>query len=105
MAVRRLASADVQPKDFAFSAENLAWAKKQIEKYPPGREASAVIPLLWKAQEQHGGWLPEPAIRYVADMQGSAYTRRSWLTPVLGGVAAIGALIFLTAILIVAVSP
>src|SRR5512138_435982 len=75
MAVRRLAPADVQPKDFAFTAENLAWARKQIEKYPPGRQASAVIPLLWKAQEQHDGWLPEPAIRYVADMLGMMHIR------------------------------
>jgi len=75
MAVRRLASADIQPRDFAFTADNLAWAKKQIEKYPPGRQASAVIPLLWRAQEQHDGWLPEPAIRYVADMLGMVHIR------------------------------
>ena len=75
MAVRRLAPADVQPKDFAFTAENLAWARKQIEKYPPGRQASAVIPLLWKAQEQHEGWVPEAAIRYVADMLGMVHIR------------------------------
>lgn len=66
MAVRRLA--EKQPKDFAFSAENLAWAKREMEKYPAGRQASAVIPLLWRAQEQSGGWLPEPAIRHVADL-------------------------------------
>ena len=66
MAVRRLA--EKQPKDFAFSAENLAWAKREMEKYPPGRQASAIIPLLWRAQEQSGGWLPEPAIRHVADL-------------------------------------
>jgi NADH-quinone oxidoreductase subunit E len=67
MAVRRLAPAEVQPKEFSFSKDNLAWAKKQLEKYPPGRQASAVIPVLWKAQEQAGGWVPEAAIRYVAD--------------------------------------
>ena len=75
MAVRRLAPPEMQPKAFAFSAENLAWAKQQIGKYPPGRQASAVIPLLWRAQEQHGGWLPEPAIRHVADMLGMAHIR------------------------------
>jgi len=75
MAVRRLASPEIQPKEFSFSADNLAWAKKQIEKYPPGRQASAIIPLLWRAQEQHGGWLPEPAIRYVAEMLGMARIR------------------------------
>jgi NADH-quinone oxidoreductase subunit E len=75
MAVRRLAPADIQPKEFSFTADNLAWAKKQIEKYPAGRQASAVIPLLWRAQEQHDGWLPEPAIRYVAEMLSMAHIR------------------------------
>ena len=73
MAVRRLA--EKQPKDFAFTAENLAWAKNEIKKYPDGRQASAVIPVLWRAQEQAGGWLPEPAIRAVADLLGMAHIR------------------------------
>jgi NADH-quinone oxidoreductase subunit E len=75
MSVRRLAPAEVQPKEFAFTAENLAWAKQQIAKYPEGRQASAVIPLLWRAQEQAGGWTPQKAIEYVADMLGMAYIR------------------------------
>jgi NADH-quinone oxidoreductase subunit E len=75
MAPRRLAEAAIQPKDFSFSADNLAWAKKQLSKYPDGRQASAVIPLLWKAQEQAGGWVPEAAIRYVADFLSMAYIR------------------------------
>jgi NADH-quinone oxidoreductase subunit E len=73
MAVRRLSPE--QPHSFTFSAENLAWAKATIEKYPKGKEASAIIPLLWRAQEQCGGWLPEPALRVVADMLGMAYIR------------------------------
>ena len=68
MAVRRLAPPELQPEDFAFTAENMEWAKLRIAKYPQGRQASAVIPLLWKAQEQSGGWLPQRAIEYVADM-------------------------------------
>jgi NADH-quinone oxidoreductase subunit E len=75
MAVRRLAPPNLQPKDFAFTAENAAWAKKQIEKYPAGRQQSAIIPLLWRAQEQHGGWLPEAAIRRVGEMLGMAHIR------------------------------
>jgi NADH-quinone oxidoreductase subunit E len=70
MAVRRLAPPELQPKDFAFTPENLAWAKKEITKYPEGRQASAVIPLLWRAQEQAGGWTPQKAIEYVADFLG-----------------------------------
>jgi NADH-quinone oxidoreductase subunit E len=75
MSVRRLAPIEQQPKEFSFTKENLDWAKKQIAKYPEGREQSAVIPLLWRAQEQHGGWLPEVAIRYVADMLGMPHIR------------------------------
>jgi len=70
MSVRRLAEAHLQPKEFAFTADNLAWAKTQIAKYPEGRQASAVIPLLWRAQEQTGGWLPQKAIEYVAEVLG-----------------------------------
>jgi len=68
MSVRRLA--EKQPESFAFTAENLAWAKQQIARYPEGRQASAVIPLLWRAQEQAGGWLPQKAIEHVAEVLG-----------------------------------
>ncbi len=73
MAVRRLA--EIQPESFAFTSENRAWADDQIKKFPEGRQASAVIPLLWRAQEQHDGWLPEPAIRHVGDVLGMPYIR------------------------------
>ena len=73
MSVRRLATD--QPEGFAFTPQNLEWANAQIKKYPEGRQASAVLPILWRAQEQMGGWLPEPALRYVADMLGLAYIR------------------------------
>jgi NADH-quinone oxidoreductase subunit E len=73
MAVRRLHPD--QPHGFSFTPENLSWAKETIAKYPEGKEASAIIPLLWRAQEQLGGWLSEPALRHVADMLGVAYIR------------------------------
>ncbi|WP_299962415.1 NADH-quinone oxidoreductase subunit NuoE [uncultured Roseobacter sp.] len=63
-----------QPATFAFTDANLAWAEGQITKYPEGREASAIIPLLWRAQEQEG-WLSKPAIETVADMLGLSYIR------------------------------
>jgi NADH-quinone oxidoreductase subunit E len=72
MAVRRLHPE--QPASFAFTPENIEWAKARIAQYPPGKQASAVIPLLWRAQEQEG-WTTEPAIRAVADMLGMAYIR------------------------------
>jgi NADH-quinone oxidoreductase subunit E len=73
MSVRRLA--EKQPPSFAFTAQNLEWAKAQIAKYPPGRQQSAVIPILWRAQEQSGGWLPQKAIEAVAQMLGMAKIR------------------------------
>ena len=63
-----------QPDSFAFTPANQAWAEAQMTKYPEGRQASAVIPLLWRAQEQEG-WLTKPAIEAVADMLGMAYIR------------------------------
>ncbi|MCA0905200.1 NADH-quinone oxidoreductase subunit NuoE [Ruegeria marisrubri] len=63
-----------QPESFAFTAANQQWAEAQITKYPEGRQASAVIPLLWRAQEQEG-WLSRPAIEAIADMLGMAYIR------------------------------
>ena len=63
-----------QPTSFAFTALNLEWARGQISKYPEGRQASAIIPLLWRAQEQEG-WLSRPAIELVANMLGMAYIR------------------------------
>jgi NADH-quinone oxidoreductase subunit E len=73
MSVRRLA--EQQPATFAFTPENEAWAATEIAKYPPGRQASAIIPLLWRAQAQHDYWLPKPAIEKVADMLGLPYIR------------------------------
>ena len=63
-----------QPEAFAFTPANRAWAEAQIAKYPPGRQASAIIPLLWRAQEQEG-WLTRPAIEHVARMLGMPYIR------------------------------
>lgn len=63
-----------QPEGFEFLPANLAWAEAQITKYPEGRQASAIIPLLWRAQEQEG-WLSRPAIEYVADFLDMDYIR------------------------------
>lgn len=63
-----------QPASFAFTPDNRAWAEAQLSKFPEGRQASAIIPLLWRAQEQEG-WLTKPAIEHVADMLGMAYMR------------------------------
>ena len=72
MSVRRLAEA--QPASFAFTAESLDKARWWIAKFPEGRQASAVIPLLWLAQKQEG-WVSEPALRVIAEMLGMPVIR------------------------------
>jgi len=73
MSVRRLHH--TQPASFKFSAENKAWIKKELKKYPANRQASAVISLLWVAQKQGDGWVSEPAIRHVAEVLSMPYIR------------------------------
>ncbi|MFN9162309.1 MAG: NADH-quinone oxidoreductase subunit NuoE [Alphaproteobacteria bacterium] len=73
MSTRRLAPN--QPATFAFTAENMAWAKQQIAKYPSGKQASAVVPLLWRAQEQNGGHVTEPMMRVIGEMLGMSPIR------------------------------
>ena len=70
--LRRLAP--IQPDSFAFTPANLEWAQVQMSKYPEGRQQSAIIPVLWRAQEQEG-WLSRPAIEYCAELLGMAYIR------------------------------
>ncbi len=65
MSLRRLHH--TQPESFAFTPANQAWAADQIAKYPEGRQASAMIPLLWRGQEQEG-WVTKPMIEGVAHM-------------------------------------
>lgn len=72
MAVRRLA--EQQPESFAFSPANRMWAEATIRKFPEGRQASAVIPLLWRAQEQEG-WVSKPALEGVAEILGMPLIR------------------------------
>jgi NADH-quinone oxidoreductase subunit E len=75
MAVRKLAPEELQPGTFGFTPENQAFADREIAKYPPRRQASAVIALLWKAQEQNGGWLPRKAVEAVAEKLSMAAIR------------------------------
>ncbi|MDP5305800.1 NADH-quinone oxidoreductase subunit NuoE [Paracoccus spongiarum] len=70
--LRRLSP--VQPDSFEFTPANLDWARAQMTKYPEGRQQSAIIPVLWRAQEQEG-WLSRPAIEACANLLGMPYIR------------------------------
>ena len=59
-----------QPDSFEFNKDMLMEANKIIARYPQGRQASAVMPLLDLAQRQNGGWLPRAAMDHVADILG-----------------------------------
>ncbi len=74
MSVRRLAEEQFQPANFAFNEENAAWAEATIRKYPEGRQQSAVIPLLMRAQEQEG-WVTRATIEHVAAKLDMPYIR------------------------------
>ena len=66
MSVRRLADESVQPHDFAFSPANDEWFEGELKKYPEGRQRSAIIPALMRAQEQEG-WVTKRAIEHIAE--------------------------------------
>jgi len=72
LSVRRLSP--IQPESFAFSPETAKKVKTWIANYPPGKQQSAVIPLLWLVQKQEG-WVSEPAIRVVAETLGMPVIR------------------------------
>ena len=72
MSLRRLHHE--QPASFAFNAENKARVEKEIAKYPPGRQATAVIAALWIGQEQEG-WVTKPMIEEVARLLDMPFIR------------------------------
>ncbi|HHL43816.1 MAG TPA: NADH-quinone oxidoreductase subunit NuoE [Hellea balneolensis] len=73
MSKRRLAKE--QPEDFKLSAKAKKEIAKWVKKYPKGRERSALIPALWIAQKDAGGWIPEPALREIGDLLSMPYIR------------------------------
>lgn len=56
------------PKTFSFTPENQKKIEFHISKYPQGRQASAILPILDLAQRQCGGWLPQAALEAVAQL-------------------------------------
>ena len=65
----------VQPELFEFNKENLIKAEKEIKKYPKGKEASAVLALLYLAQNQNDNWIPLSALKYVAKLLNIPYIK------------------------------
>ena len=65
----------IQPELFEFNGENLIKAKNEIKKYPKERKASAVIALLYLAQNQNDNWIPLSAIKYVSKMLEMPYIK------------------------------
>jgi NADH dehydrogenase (ubiquinone) flavoprotein 2 len=62
-------------ESFALTPDNLEQARRVIARYPEGRQASAVLPVLDLVQRQNGGWLSPAAVAYVADMLDMALIR------------------------------
>ena len=65
----------IQPELFEFSKENLIEVEKEINKYPKGKKASAVLSLLYLAQNQNDNWIPLAAIKYIAKLLGMSYIK------------------------------
>ena len=72
MAARR--PAKEQPSSFAWSPENADWCAAQISKYPEGRQASCVIPFLWRGQKQEG-WVSIAMMEAIAQQLDMPYIR------------------------------
>lgn len=76
MSARATAPRELQPTSFSFSPENLKKAKAIIAKYPAGKQASAVMPLLDIAQrQQEGNWVSVAAMNTIADLLSMPYIK------------------------------
>tara|TARA_Y100000741_G_scaffold170024_1_gene128807 strand:+ start:2843 stop:3451 length:609 start_codon:yes stop_codon:yes gene_type:complete len=64
-----------QPELFKFTDENLKKAENEIKKYPRERKASAVMALLYIAQNQNDNWIPLSAIKYIAKFLNVPYIK------------------------------
>jgi len=64
-----------QPDDFEFSEKNLEISKKIIDKYPKGKQSSAVMALLYLAQRQNQNWIPLAAMKYIGKILSMPYIK------------------------------
>ncbi len=68
MSIRRPAPENLQPENFNFTKENIKIINKIFLKYPEGKKASSLLPLLDLAQRQNNNWLPKAAMSEIASM-------------------------------------
>ncbi len=73
MSIKKIST--VQPELFEFNSANLQKVKNEIKKYPEKRKASAVLALLYLAQNQNNNWIPLAAIKYVARLLDAPYIK------------------------------
>ncbi len=64
-----------QPDKFEFNPKNLEIANKIISNYPKGKQKSAVMPLLYIAQNQNDNWIPLTAIKYISKFLSMPYIK------------------------------
>jgi NADH-quinone oxidoreductase E subunit len=64
---------DKQPDNFEFTKTNLELADKILKKYPSGQKKSAVMPLLYLAQNQNENWIPLAAMKYIGKFLSMPY--------------------------------
>ena len=64
-----------QPEKFEFNQENFEEAQKIIKKYPEGKQQSAVMSLLYLAQNQNDNWIPLSAMKYIGKFLGMPYIK------------------------------
>src|SRR3546814_20987725 len=75
MSGKVIAEAGLQPATFAWTPESESRIAEILAKYPPGRQASAVLPLLDLAHRQNDNWIPQEAIEVIAERVGLARIR------------------------------
>jgi len=65
----------INSNTFEWSEENFSKVKTIIDKYPSGKQQSAVIPVLDLAQRQNKGWLTKYIIEKVAETLSMSFIR------------------------------
>ena len=64
-----------QPENFEFDLNNLKKANKIINNYPEGKQQSAVMSLLYLAQNQNENWIPLAAMKYIGKFLNVPYIK------------------------------